>query len=314
MEEAAPAQRRSSGNSDEPQQRERRQIDQTGVDEAVALFFSEEVVQMLQLLDYEKQFCDKRFMPVTGSYWAYPAGPSQLKYFLALVEWLLKQLGRSAIWSKYDDPNTACTNIVTSLQELRLGIDAHAAKLTKGYGDAVCNVLHKLTQHLLKTRQFKFLKPSYPNDNTSEAPTEALDDEDDICGLDDIVTADDEIEEDNMAAYGIIPQQTSSFASTDEKDDDTRALLNSQVDPQVWALELERVAPKLKIQTPSDSNEWRVHHEQSKKLQQSVQQSLPTISSNLKTLSQQIHSTLERIKTKEDFINTQLDNKERHIF
>ncbi len=41
-----------------------------------------------------------------------------------------------------------------------------------------------------------------------------------------------------------------------------RAVLHSSVDPTLWRMELERVAPRLRIALPADARDWRTHLEE----------------------------------------------------
>ena len=43
---------------------------------------------------------------------------------------------------------------------------------------------------------------------------------------------------------------------------DALLMLALQVDPAEWRLELERVAPRLRITMPLDAKDWRLHLEQ----------------------------------------------------
>lgn len=48
-------------------------------------------------------------------------------------------------------------------------------------------------------------------------------------------------------------------AGTSGQDAAERAVLVSRVDPLLWKIELERVAPKLRITLAADAKDWRSH-------------------------------------------------------
>merc|ERR1712032_599725 len=91
--------------------------------------------------------------------------------------------------------------------------------------------------------------------------------------------------------------------------DDDHAVLDSKIDPKDWLLEVERVAPKLKIQMPNDSKEWRNHLQQTRSYKQVIETQFPTAKVQLEKLSVNLSSALEKIKGKEAFINTQFDQR-----
>lgn len=47
-----------------------------------------------------------------------------------------------------------------------------------------------------------------------------------------------------------------------------RQIIESNIDHKEWMLEVERVAPKLKIPAPNDAKEWRNHIELTRNYEQ----------------------------------------------
>merc|ERR1712176_711882 len=86
-------------------------------------------------------------------------------------------------------------------------------------------------------------------------------------------------------------------------------LLENYIDPTVWALEVERVVPKLKVTIPNDSKEWRTHLSQTRTFKQVIESQFPAAKAQLDKLSKDLGSALERIRSKEAFINTQFDHR-----
>merc|ERR1719265_2244807 len=79
------------------------------------------------------------------------------------------------------------------------------------------------------------------------------------------------------------------------------------VDPKEWQLEVERVAPKLKVVVPDDPKEWRTHLEQTKGYKGIIEGMFPNTKQQLQKLSTELGTVLERIRSKENFINTQFE-------
>merc|ERR1719162_1751988 len=92
-------------------------------------------------------------------------------------------------------------------------------------------------------------------------------------------------------------------------DEDDHAVLEASIDPKEWLLEVERVAPKLKIQLPNDSKEWRTHLQQTRGYKQVIETQFPAAKAQLDKLSSNLTNALERIRSKEAFINTQFDHR-----
>merc|ERR1712050_597011 len=91
----------------------------------------------------------------------------------------------------------------------------------------------------------------------------------------------------------------------EDDDAEDHAVLESKIDPKEWLLEIEHVAPKLKIQLPNDSKEWRTHLQQTRGYKQVIETQFPGAQAQLDKLSANLTNALERIRSKEAFINTQ---------
>ncbi|KAM3721334.1 Intraflagellar transport protein [Dirofilaria immitis] len=76
-------------------------------------------------------------------------------------------------------------------------------------------------------------------------------------------------------------------------------ILHSDIDVDFWKLEVERVAPHLKITFEQDSKDWRMHLERMRSLQKSVTELLSTTEPNLKRISNELEKTMERIINRE---------------
>lgn len=266
-----------------------------------ALQLNDEVVDMLMLLDYENRFCTKELKPLPRTFFAYPAqNPAhQFKYFTQLVVWAMSILNMKADWDEFDDPNTVITNMLVILKDMGLQVQAVPGKLKQGYGDAVCQVLHTLFKEVLRRLNFEFLAPSYPD--------EGLADEADVDSDAEIHS----VGEDEMPGDGeeddLMYQEDAPKPPPEEEHD--HQVLQANVDPKEWLLEVERVSAKLKVVMPNDSKEWRTHLQQTKSYKQVIETQFPNSKVQLDKLTAQLSQAMERIKSKEAFINTQFDHR-----
>lgn len=69
------------------------------------------------------------------------------------------------------------------------------------------------------------------------------------------------------------------------------------------------MTPHLRVQVQSDSNEWRGHVQQAHHYSKAMTEMLPNTSAQLVALGQDLQQILQRVKTKEAYINTQFDNR-----
>ncbi len=84
-------------------------------------------------------------------------------------------------------------------------------------------------------------------------------------------------------------------------------ILESKTDATEWKLEVERVLPQLKVTIKTDNKDWRTHIEQMHVYQDSIDDSLKDTKSFFEKLYDEISRTLEKIASREKYINSQLD-------
>ena len=127
-----------------------------------ATLMSEQVVDMLKLLDYENKFCkNKGFKPMNKYSFAVESGKPGVQFlqFVSLVSWLLSINNHQVTgWNKHDDPMTASQNILIELKKLGLELDLSPNKLKTGYGEGVCTVLIALGEISVQNK-IKFKRP-----------------------------------------------------------------------------------------------------------------------------------------------------------
>ena len=86
-------------------------------------------------------------------------------------------------------------------------------------------------------------------------------------------------------------------------------ILESNTDSEQWRLEVERVAPGLKVTVKTDSRDWRSHLEQMHLYRAGIEESLTMTSSSLDRMQADIAKTLEKISSREKYINSQLESQ-----
>merc|ERR1719146_152794 len=93
------------------------------------------------------------------------------------------------------------------------------------------------------------------------------------------------------------------------KHDEETWFVESKIDPRDWQLELERITPKLRVQVQGDSNEWRAHVAQTHHYSKSLTEHLPQTTAQLSTLGEDLAQILQRLRSKEAYINSQFDSR-----
>ncbi|KAJ9508190.1 hypothetical protein QJQ45_021540, partial [Haematococcus lacustris] len=255
----------------------------------------EMLVDKLKLLDYEREFCRKKYVQqqpyscaqkpyrraINRQYFAQPDTgvnlAQQFFYFTSLAAWLLGLSGVDIPAPKeFDDPNTICANILNACKKLGFAPPSyHPTKLTVGYGRDIVGVLDGLADYALERRNFTFSKPVYSPENYPEEgdveDTGAEGDEDAATEFPKPKYLEVDEEEAYMQAganelAGLAPMvshkanNTQAAAAVALAED--KQMLQSKVDPTAWRLELERVAPRLRILLSADNKDWRSHLEE----------------------------------------------------
>ncbi|KAJ1562358.1 Intraflagellar transport protein 57 [Nowakowskiella sp. JEL0078] len=90
---------------------------------------------------------------------------------------------------------------------------------------------------------------------------------------------------------------------------DTKNPIKPTVDPAEWKLEVERVTPMLKVHIPNDNKDWRIHLEQMHHHRQTISSSLGDTKTQLTKIQAEIEKTLEKISSREKYINTQFETQ-----
>lgn len=81
-------------------------------------------------------------------------------------------------------------------------------------------------------------------------------------------------------------------------------IMESKTDPTAWMVEVENVAPLLKMRVEADNKEWRTHLETTKDLQGNINQKTGGTKESLTKLSTSISGSIERIQGREKTLNS----------
>lgn len=265
----------------------------------------EDINDKLKILNYETQFCKGReFKPLSRTYFALPGKPSdQFPYFSALCAWILGELDPEFIeWNQFDDPSTISNNIIDCLRRMHFKADFPTTKLRHGSGDAVCSALEYLLDALLKKRGFQVQPPVYINPEYAEEATV-----DDDAEIDDGIGEDLDDDEDD-AMFTAEEYLAGPKIEKTEEDLEMQQILEANVDPAEWRLELERVGPRLKYKAQPASKEWRTHIEQSGKHEAQISEVFPESKTALDKIGKELRAAVDRINSKERHINKEFDH------
>ncbi|GAB1600686.1 intraflagellar transport protein 57 homolog [Argonauta hians] len=275
----------------------------------------EELLEKLCLLHYEKSFMTITNMkPLSRHYFAIPTNPGEQFYmFTCLAAWLIQGTGRQFdIPQEKDDPNATISSILEVVRDFGYVLNFAPPKLKQGCGEHCIYVLNRLADELLKRKNFKWLKPIYPEEEEDEEIIIMGEDmevdlnkieEDDIA--DEVNAGDDFDEEPLMILDNLQPLQESKLKDNSNKPD---SILESQTNIDEWLLEVQRVTPQLKVLIRTDNKDWRLHLDQMHQHKNSIEVSMEETKSSLQGLQNDIDRSLEKIRSREKYTNKQLDH------
>lgn len=82
---------------------------------------------------------------------------------------------------------------------------------------------------------------------------------------------------------------------------------NPSVLANKWKLDLERIAPHLRIVEVADGNDWRAHLERAKKLHDETSVKLLAGKTELKRFEDDVTTSMEKLESHENFVNQQFE-------
>jgi intraflagellar transport protein 57 len=273
------------------------------VNEVNVLGMGEDLNEKLKILNFESGFLAE--FDVRGyhvGYFAYPTtNPNeQFNTFSMLACWLVRQTGKSLdMPSQYDDPNAVCATLLVEARNCGVSsaiVKIPPSKLRTGSGEAVLGLLHGLADICLRNARFAFLQVHYQPDGYLEDAEVEEDAEVTAPRGDDL--PDDDMEEQYYNVDG----------GGGGKRDREVLPMESHVDPAAWKLELERVAPSLKVSLGADQKEWRAHLELMETNLKTIESTVAETLSQMERLGGDVKSNTEKIATREKHINSQFSH------
>jgi len=272
----------------------------------------EEFLDKLKLLGYEKEFCRGwGFHQFSRHYFAIATNPGEQYFaFTNIVAWLLNKCNKSFDRpQEYDDPNATISEILNQARSLSITVDFPPAKLKSGNGEHVIYLLNQLSDEALKAQRFSWRRPEYVEEEETEENVIEDDSELTMDKLNEELAeeVEDEVEEEEsfLDLAGLKQQSYMNEFSSSKPE----SMLESNVDVNEWKLEIERVLPMLKVHIRADNKDWRSHYEQMQQYSNGINQTLQDTQTQLDKLHQEVSKTLEKVASREKYINSQLEGK-----
>ncbi|XP_038859562.1 intraflagellar transport protein 57 homolog isoform X1 [Salvelinus namaycush] len=293
----------------------RRGDDERGPGAAYQMFVvMEDLLDKLKLLDYEEEVLAKHNMKALSRHYfassAYmPSNPGeQFFMFTIIASWLINAAGRPFEQpQEYDDPNATVSNILSQLRAFGGLVDFPPSKLKAGSGEHVCYVLDRLAEEALKERVFSWRRPNYPTEEMEEESVMEDDAELTLSKVEDEMTEEpDDYEEENVMDLEALKSRTNQSETRLSSKPDN--ILESNMDAAEWNLEVERVLPQLKVTIRTDHKDWRIHVDQMHQHKDGIKSSLKEAKGYLDKLQEEIGKTLEKVGSREKYINNQLEH------
>ncbi|XP_010146766.1 PREDICTED: intraflagellar transport protein 57 homolog, partial [Eurypyga helias] len=241
-------------------------------------------------------------------YFALPTNPGeQFFVFCTLAAWLIAKAGRPFERpQESDDPNAVISNVLSELRSFGRPVDFPPSKLKAGYGEQACYVLDCLAEEALKYTGFTWKRPVYPKEELEEEEITEEDAELTLNKLEEDVVEEESDSEENFIDLNVLKAQTHRSDVNDSAKQEE--ILQSTTDAAEWNLEVERVLPQLKVTVRTDNKDWRIHVDQMHQHQDGIESSLKETKGYLDKLHNEISRTLEKINSRERYINNQLEH------
>ncbi|XP_064617714.1 intraflagellar transport protein 57 homolog [Liolophura sinensis] len=274
----------------------------------------EDLLDKLRLLEYEQEFSRKmNLKPLSRHYFAIATNPGeQFFMFTSLAAWLLRKAGKQFEQpQEYDDPNATISSILEEVRNFGHTVDFPPSKLKQGCGEHCIYVLDRLSDEALKNTAFSWKRPQYPEEEMGEENIIEDDSELTLHQVEkDMIqdTHDDEDYEDDEPMMDLEGLKKLGHHKELQEGSKPEEILESSTDAADWKLEVERVLPQLKVTIRTDNKDWRVHVDQMHQHKEGIETSLTDTKSYLDRLHSEITRTLEKIGSREKYINNQLEH------
>nr|SVE81476.1 EOG090X0ADS [Daphnia magna]SVE82630.1 EOG090X0ADS [Daphnia magna] len=283
------------------------EIGQLGPGASFTVFtLMEDLIDKMKLLKYETEFANEfNIKPFPRHYFAIPTNPGEQFYmFVVTAAWLIRK-GKKKFDTpqESDDPNAAISNILDHVRRLGVAIEFPPNRLKQGYGEHVVFVLDRLADYALKINNFLWDQPQEKDEEEVVEEENGSGDELDLDQVEEEMAAqygsdDDEYDKDffNLNVQTITPHVSQMRAD----------VLESNADAEAWKIEVERVIPRLKLAMKPDPRDWRSRLELLSKYSAGVSNTMSSSRTMLQKISTDIEKNMERVETREKYLNSQL--------
>ncbi|KAJ3318386.1 Intraflagellar transport protein 57 [Boothiomyces sp. JEL0866] len=188
-----------------------------------------------------------------------------------------------------------CYSLAAELKKLGIPFEYGPQKLKQAYGDACLYVLQSLADIALIHRKITFLQPIHKVD---DYPEEAE------------VDYDAEVTTETVEEVEANQEEDENFMETQiSRKQEVQPQQIPKTDPAEWRLEVERVTPLLKVVIPNDNKDWRLHLQQMEHHQKNIQETKIETHAQLTKLHGEIEQSLEKIASREKYINSQFETQ-----
>ena len=272
----------------------------------------EVILDKLRLLKYEEGFCLARrpaWPFLTPTYFAFPPATAktkaeQFQYFVGLAFWLLSLAGGKQVLApaQLEDPIQTCTQLLQHCRGLGFAApEFPVTKLRQGHGKAVCAVLRGLLDVAFE-RSKVLLEPAlYPKDKPLSEEVQdfaslALKGEEE----EGLSAGEEENYVSGKGSYDLDPRGAGAGPGQ------AAAPTTTRINPASWKIELERLAPQLKLTIP-ESKEWRSHLGSIHRHLAAIQDTLPECQGQLDHLQKDMSEAMNKISSRESFVKDHFD-------
>lgn len=259
------------------------------------------IIDKLRLLKIDTELRPQiKMKPMSRYYFITSSNPGEQFYvFASTAAWLIRKTGKEFDQpNEEDDPNTIITAIIDALRDKGITVDFSNHKLKQGYGEQVCYLLNVLADEALKVNNFKWQTP-------------VIEDKDEEEAVDDLDQVEDETEilldkvEEEMAIYSEESDgDGDKYDNTEDKGEVNDSIVKVH-DWEAWKLELERVAPALRLRIAADGRDWRARHAQMRAYRDELFERFKPAGTQLNKLYNSITSTMDKVNARENIINEQ---------
>ncbi|XP_075225298.1 intraflagellar transport 57 [Lycorma delicatula] len=271
----------------------------------------EDLMDKLNVLNYDEEFLkDLKMRPLNKHYFALQTNTGeQFFMFTSLSAWLIRKAGcKFEQPQEYDDPNSTIASILDATREFGILVDFPPNKLKQGCGKHAVYILNSLADKALEQLKFVWHKPKPPPELDEDSSVVEDDSELLLERIEEDMAAEDsEDDEDNLLNIDDL-QNIPNISKVVIDVQKPEEILESNTNTEEWRLELEHVLPLLKVTIKTDARDWRSHLEQMKHHRGGMEETLSSAKSQLEKLERDIGGTMDKIQSREKFLNSQLEN------